>query len=92
MNHNNRPHFKGEICMNTVGELKEFIKNLDDNMPLVKRSDNFELRGAIDVGIYPRVGNFKTEIKEFIDDFDYAIYCHEVYVRDKEGIECLLIH
>lgn len=41
--------------MNTVGELKEFIKGLNDDMPIVKRSDNFELRGAIDIGIYPRV-------------------------------------
>ena len=50
--------------MNTVGELKEFIKDLDDKMPLVKRSDNFELRGAIDKGIYPRVSTFKTEKKK----------------------------
>lgn len=77
--------------MNTVGELKEFIKDLDNNMPLVKRSDNFELRGAIDVGIYPRVENFKTEIKEFIDGFDYETYCHEVYVKDKNGTEYLQI-
>lgn len=77
--------------MNTVGELKEFIKDLDDNMPLVKRSDNFELRGAIDVGIYPIVENFKTEIREFVDGFDYETYYHEVYVRDKEGTECLQI-
>lgn len=77
--------------MNTVGELKEFIKDLDDNMPLVKRSDNFELRGAIDVGIYPIVENFKTEIKEFIDGFDYETYYHEVYVMDKEGTACLQI-
>ena len=77
--------------MNTVGELKDFIKNLDDDMPLVKRSDNFELRGAIDVGIYPRVEKFKSEIREFMDGFDYETYYHEVYIRDENGTECLQI-
>lgn len=43
------------------------------------------------MGIYPRVENFKTEIKEFIDGFDYETYCHEVYVKDKNGTECLQI-
>lgn len=77
--------------MNTVGELKEFIKDLDDKMPLVKRSDNFELRGAIDKGIYPRVSTFKTERKKFVDGFDYETYYHDVYVYDENGLECLQI-
>ena len=77
--------------MNTVGELKKYIENLDDNMPLVKRSDNFELRGAIDAGIYPRVEKFKTETREFMDGFDYKTYYHEIYINDENGIECLQI-
>lgn len=78
--------------MNTVGELKKFIKNLDDNMPIIKKSDNFELRGATDVGIYPIVSNFRKERKEFIDGFDYETYYHDVYISDKNGIECLQIN
>lgn len=77
--------------MNTVGELKEFIKKLDDSMPLVKKSNNFELRGAIDIGIHPKVKKFKTETKEFVDGFDHDIYSHEVYIRDQNGIDCLQI-
>ena len=77
--------------MNTVGELKEFIKDLDDKMPLVKRSDNFELRGVIDKGIYPRVSTFKTERKKFVDGFDYETYYHDVYVYDENCLECLQI-
>lgn len=77
--------------MNTVGELKEFIKGLNDDMPIVKRSDNFELRGAIDIGIYPRVNKFKVERKEFMDGFDYETYYHDVYISDENGIECLQI-
>lgn len=77
--------------MKTVGELKEFIKDLDDNMPLVKTSDNFELRGAIDLGIYPRVEKFEVEKQEFMDGFDYETYYHDVYVHNNNGQECLRI-
>ncbi len=77
--------------METVGELKEFIKDLDDEMPIIKHSDNFELHGAMDIGIYPRVGKFKTETRQFVDGFDYETYYHDVYVNDKNGIECLQI-
>lgn len=77
--------------MKTVGELKDFIKDLNDDMPIVKRSDNFELKGAIDIGIYPRVNKFKTVTREFMDKFDYETYYHDVYVSDENGIECLQI-
>lgn len=77
--------------MKTVGELKDFIKNLNDNMPIVKHSDNFELKNAIDIGIYPKVDKFKIERKEFIDGFDYETYYHDVYINDENGIECLQI-
>lgn len=78
--------------MKTVGELKEFIKKLDDNMPLVKRSNNFELRGEIDLGVSLSVEKFKIECKEFMDGFDYEIYHHNVYVHDNNGQECLQIN
>lgn len=78
--------------MRTVGELKEFLKDLNDDMPIVKRSVNFELRGAIDIGgIYLKVEKFKTETREFVDGFDYEKYSHDVYVSDENGIECLYL-
>lgn len=77
--------------MNTVGELKEFIRDLDDNMPIVKHSNNFELRGAIVSGIYPMVKKFRAERREFMDGFDHETYYHDIYVRDENGKECLQI-
>lgn len=83
--------WKGVYILNTVGELKDFIKNLDDNMPLVKQSDNFELHGAIDIGICPQVEKFRTETRKFMDSFDYKTYNHEIYINDENGIECFQI-
>ena len=78
--------------METVGELKKFLEKLDDNMPLVKKSDNFELRGAIIEGnYYPRVAKFRTEKRWFRDAFDYIDYAIEVYIEDDNGTECLLV-
>lgn len=77
--------------MQTVGELKKFLENLPDDMLLVKRSDNFELRGAIDVGIYPLVEKFRVENQEFTDGFDYEKYHHDVYIQDETGKECLFL-
>ena len=78
--------------MKTVGELKKFLENLDDNMPLVTVSDNFELRGAIVEGsYYPIVEKFRTEKRWFRDAFDYTDYATEVYIEDDNGKECLLV-
>ena len=77
--------------MKTVKELKEFLKDLPDDMLILKKSDNFELRGAIDAGIYVKVGKYKATMETFVDGFDYESYQHEVYQMDDNGIECLQI-
>ena len=51
-----------------------------------------KIPGMLEKLIVERVENFKTGIKEFIDGFDYETYYHEVYVKDKNGIECLQIY
>ena len=62
--------FSFSSIINNEYEVITNVNSVDDKMPLVKRSDNFELRGAIDKGIYPRVSTFKTERKKFVDGFD----------------------
>lgn len=75
--------------MNTVGELKEFLKDLSDEMPLVSVSRNYELQGCTVGGIYPRVRKCTIIQKTFRDEFDYEIYYEDVYVSDKNGQLCL---
>ncbi len=77
--------------MKTVGELKEFIKNLDDNMPLVSVSNNFELKGSLVSGARARVERFNIKNQQFVDAFDHTVYYEEVYVSNKNGTECLQI-
>ena len=77
--------------MKTVGELKEFIKNLDDNMLLVSTSSNFELKGSIVSGARVSVEKFNTKTEQFVDGFDYTVYYEDVYVKDENGTECLQV-
>lgn len=78
--------------MRTVGELKKFIENFDDNMLLVRHSDNFELMDFIVEGINPVVRKFSISKQKFMDGFDYEYYYTYVYKDDQlNGKECLLI-
>lgn len=77
--------------MKTVGELKEFLKGLDDNMPLVSTSDNPELKDSVIFGANAAVSKFRVETRQFIDTFDYTAYLEKVCVNDENGVECLWI-
>ena len=78
--------------MKTVGELKKFLEELDDDMPVLKTSGNFEMKGAIVNGFYATTGKYTTTTKTFYDSFDYEEYESEVYEPDKnEGVECLYV-
>jgi hypothetical protein len=75
--------------MKTVGELKNFIKDLPDDMLLISRSNNFVLENSLVEGIDISVESFNIEKKQFIDGFDYTIFYKDVYVRNKNGNMCL---
>jgi hypothetical protein len=81
---------KGEN-MKTVGELRKFLETLDDNIPIIKNSTNFEQKGAIVEGVFANVDKYSKETETFMDAFDYENYTKEVYKRDDNGIECLYI-
>lgn len=77
-----------------VGQLKELIKDMDDNLEVIKRSNNYELKGSfvpaekydirIDTG-------YRLVSEQFWDDFDNEPYHTEVYVHDKDNGETVLI-
>lgn len=78
--------------MRTVGELKKFIENLDDNMLLVRHSNNFELMNSIVEEINPEIRKFSISKQKFMDAFDYEYYYTDIYKDDQlNGKECLLI-
>lgn len=79
------------LYVKTVGQLKEFIKNLDDNMPLISVSNNFELKGNIVDQTDVYVDRFKRVESQFVDGFDHTVYKEHIYKRDKDGVECLKI-
>ena len=76
--------------MKTVGELKEFIKNLPDDMPLVNYQSNME-RSGYQNNVFCSVVNMKKETRKTWDRFDGISYTYEVMIRSEDGIPCLKV-
>lgn len=74
----------------TVGELKEFIKNLPNDMLLVNYQRDMEKRGYRNE-ISCMVDNMKKEKRQTWDSFDYTPYSYEIFVESENGIPCLKI-
>ena len=72
----------------TVGELKEFIKDLPDDMLLVNYESNLETSGYMN-RLSCDVVNMKKETKYSWDRFDETEYSYEVFDITKDGIPCL---
>lgn len=77
--------------MNTVGELKQFLENLDDNTPLISASTNFALQGSLVLGARMSVGKYNKTTQQCVDAFDYSVFFENVYIPDKEGFTCLRV-
>ena len=77
--------------MKTVGELKEAIKDLPDDMKLIMYKSNMETSGYQN-SVYASVDNMVTETKHTWDRFDGTHYDYEVYTSDKDGEKCLKIY
>lgn len=80
------------MLIRTVGELKEFIKDLADDTPVIMYKSNMEKSGyQAKVGI--RAENMVSERRETYDAFDYTPYTYEVFspTHDDTGTLCLLI-
>ncbi|MBE5937129.1 MAG: hypothetical protein E7265_03765 [Lachnospiraceae bacterium] len=76
--------------MKTVGELKEFIKDLPDDMLLANYESNMEIsdyRNRLSCDVV----NMKTKTKYSWDRFDGTDYSYEVLERAEDGVPCLII-
>jgi len=76
--------------MKTVGELREFIKDLPDDMLLVKYDRNMETSGYRN-SLFADTIKMKTETKETWDRFDGGNYSYEVFEPSENGELCMRI-
>ena len=74
----------------TVKELKEMIKDLPDDMKIVKYTEGMEQRGHLE-GTFLRVEKRTPKIKETYDRFDYTEYSYKSYESDPNGLEVLVV-
>ena len=75
----------------TIGDLKEFIKNLPDDTLVVKYQRDMEKSGYQN-NLFCNVATMKKETKSTFDRFDYIPYSYEVFVESEDGISCLEIN
>lgn len=70
----------------TVGELKERLKNIPDDLEIISYQDTMEKHGIMKIyGIIGKVKKYRKERKETWDRFDGESYSYEVYVEDENG-------
>ena len=69
----------------TVGELKERLKDVDDDMLIVSYQDNMEMSGILRAYPYAGVIKVKEVKKSAWDRFDGENYTYTAYEKDKHG-------
>lgn len=72
----------------TVGELKEFLKNLPDDMPIASYESNIERSGYFN-RLHLDITKMKETIEWGYDAFDGKKYNYKTLYRDKNGIDYL---
>ena len=74
--------------LKTVGDLKEFIKDLPDDMLLANYESNMETSGYRN-RLFCTIANMKEEIKYAWDRFDGTDYSYKVLESAEDGTPCL---
>lgn len=80
------------MLIRTVGELKDFIKNLSDDTPIAKYKCDIEKDGYLPM-LGVRLENMILGEKETQDACDHTPYTYEAFfpTHDDTGTLCLLI-
>lgn len=73
----------------TVGELKQFLELLPEDMILVHYHSDIEKSGWFE-GIAPWVTNMSKEVHQTWDRFDYTDYSYECYDYSSNGEEVVI--
>lgn len=74
----------------TVGDLKQYIENLPDDIPLVVYKSNMERSGYMQQ-MHVNLMSMKRTTETAVDAFDRTEYSYECFIRHPEGEPTLVI-
>lgn len=74
----------------TVGELKQFLELLPEDMTVVHYKSDMEKSGWFE-GITPWVINMSKEVHQTRDYFDHTYHSYECYSTDSNGEEVVVL-
>lgn len=74
-----------EVKYMTVGELKEKLKDVPDDLLIVSLEDDMERSGIMKSYPMCKILNCKEEKRKTWDRFDGDDYTYDVFVEDKDG-------
>lgn len=74
----------------TVGELKQFLELLPEDMAIVHYKSDMEKSGWFE-GITPGVAPMSKEVHQTWDRFDHTDYSYECYGYDSNGEEVVIL-
>ena len=74
----------------TVGELKQFLELLPEDMIVVHYKSDMEKSGWFE-GITPWVTNMSKEVSQTWDYFNHTDYSYECYGHDSNGKEVVVL-
>lgn len=81
--------------INTIGELKEFLKEIPDDIPISVYTEGMEQRGYLLGGININLKNTEIIDKKTYDAFDGIKYTYKAYdinyVEDNGDVKVLII-
>ena len=77
----------------TVGELRDVIRDLPDDTPVIGYQSDME-RSGYQKAVSARSTHMVSEERETYDAFDYTPYTYEVFTpsKDGSGTLCLIIN
>lgn len=74
-----------------VSELIEQLQTMPPDANVIGMTDNYEMRESIDDLIGVRLDKYMKVKKSFRDMMDRTDYVSEVYERDSNGVECVML-
>lgn len=73
----------------TVGELREILQNLPNDMLLLSYQSDMEKSGYVN-RVFIDALNMAIKEKKTYDAFDYTPYSYKVYEPSAQGEECIV--
>ena len=74
----------------TIGELKQFLGLLPEDMTVVHYKSDMEKSGWSE-GVIPYIMNMSKEVHQTWDRFNYTKYSYECYGRNSNGEEVIVL-